>query len=194
MLILALVDYNNLRGPNIDLQADAELHAAWLVTNLATTFREVFPDTREIDIRLYGGWLDEDGHLSAAANRLLPILSTLRGRRDGVIVRPSLATALIEFADTALKGTVRLRTKQRRQKMVDGMLGCDALYIAAVAPSPSPSLARVALVTNDDDLVPAALSATAKARTAIVWMRPRPFGQGLNDQSLGHRGVQFHRI
>ena len=185
---LALVDYDNLCEWNIHSQAETEYHMPQLVDDLATTFGKVFPDTREIDIRLYGGWIDEGGVMSPTANLLLPILPTLRGRRRGVIVRPSLATALIGFPDMVLNGTVRLRARRRRQKMVDGMLGCDAMYVAAAAP------ARVALVTDDDDLVPAALSATAVASPAIVWMRPRPFGRGPNDRPLARRGVQFQDI
>ena len=105
-----------------------------------------------------------------------------------MIVRPSLATAMVGFPDTILKGTVRLRARPRRQKMVDGMMGCDAICAVAAIP------ARVALVTDDDDLVPAALSANAIARTALAWIRPRPVGQGLNDGRLTRRGIQIHGI
>ena len=184
---LALVDYDNMCGPNIDSQADAEFRTTELLDRLAVTFRSVYPGSREIDVRLYGGWVDEDGLPSPTANRLLPILPALRGRRYGMIVRPSLATALVGFPDMILKGTVRLRAKPRRQKMVDGMMGCDAMRAAAAIP------AKVALVTDDDDLVPAALSANAVARRAVAWIRPRPIGQGPNDRPLIRRGIQIHR-
>ena len=185
---LALVDYDNMCGPGIDSQADAELRTTELLDGLAFMFRSVCPGLTEIDVRLYGGWVDEYGLPSPMANRLLPILPALRGRRYGMIVRPSLATAMVEFPDTILKGTVRLRTKQRRQKMVDGMIGCDAMCAAAVVPD------GIALVTDDDDLVPAALSANAAARTTLAWLRPRPAGTAPNDGSLTRRGVRIYSI
>lgn len=185
---LALVDYNNLCGRDIDSQAKAEFRTTELLDRLAAIFRSEYPCSTEIDVRLYGGWVDEYGLPSPAANRLLPILPALRGRRYGMIVRPSLATAMVGFPDTILKGTVRLRSKRRHQKMVDAMMGCDAICAVAAIP------ARVALVTDDDDLVPAALSANAVARTALAWIRPRPVGQGLNDGRLTRRGIQINGI
>ena len=69
--------------------------------------------------------------------------------------------------------------------MVDGMLGFDAVFVAASRQ------VRVGIVTDDDDLVPAALSAQAANPRRVVWMRSRPLGVGLNDQKLLDLGLQI---
>ena len=155
---------------------------------LAQAFRAVFPALRELDVRFYGGWTDEHGLPSRDAHWLLQTLPALRGRRDGLIVRPSLAMAMLQFPDLILRGTVRLQTRQRRQKMVDGMLGCDAVFAA------TEGLTRVGVVTGDDDLVPATLSAHAVNADLTVWMRPRTTGEGLNDRRLAERSLRMHRL
>lgn len=183
---LALVDYDNVCHYESRSGADVELHTAELVDRLARTFRKAFPDLKELDVRLYGGWTDERGFPSPLAFGLLKVLPLLRGRRHGMIVRPSLATALVQFPNLMLQGTVRLLSGRRRQKMIDGMLGCDAMFVAATGPVP------VGLVTDDDDIVPAALSAHAASTKPMVWMRPRSVGRGLNDRILSERGLRIH--
>ncbi len=185
---LALVDYDNVCGYKSKSKTDAELHTTDLVGALVRAFRALFPDLKELDIRLYGGWIDELGLPSPTALWLLPTLPALRGRRHGLIVRPSLATTMVQFPDLILRGTVRLHTRRIRQKMVDGMLGCDAVFAAGAG------LVRVGLVTDDDDLVPAALSAHEVNTDLIVWMRTRSIGRGLNDRSLSDRGLRIHLL
>ena len=183
---LALVDYDNVCEYERESKADVELGTERLVDTLVCSFRAAFPGLMELDVRFYGGWVDESGLPSPMALSLSRILPGLRGRRHGLIVRPSLAMAMVRFPDAILRGTVRLSAKPKRQKMVDGMLGCDAIFVAATDPAP------IGIVTDDDDLVPAALSAHAAGMKPIVWMRPRPVGQGLNDRSLSGRGLRIH--
>lgn len=183
---LALVDYDNVCPYKGHSDADVAFHTAGLVDRLVRAFRRVFPDLKELDVRLYGGWIDERGFPSPLALGLMKVLPLLRGRRHGLIVRPSLATTLVQFPDLILRGTVRLLSSPRRQKMVDGMLGCDAMFIAAADPGP------VGLVTDDEDLLPAALSAHAAGTKPMVWMRPRSMGSGLNDRGLSERGLRIH--
>ena len=183
---LALVDYDNMCEYERESRADIELGTERLVDTLVYSFRAAFPDLMELDVRFYGGWTDEYGLPSPMALSLSEILPGLRGRRHGLIVRPSLATAMVRFPDTILRGTARLSAKPRRQKMVDGMLGCDAMFVAAT------DSASIGIVTDDDDLVPAALSAHAMSMKSMVWMRSRPVGQGLNDRSLSNRGLRIH--
>ena len=184
---LALVDYDNLRSFRRKSKVDFEQHAADLMDMLARVFRTVFPALQELDIRFYGGWTDEYGLPSRDAHWLLQTLPGLRGRRNGLIVRPSLATAMLQFPDLILRGTVRLQARQRRQKMVDGMLGSDAVFVAAEG------LIRVGVVTGDDDLVPATLSAHAANADLTVWMRPAVAGS-LNDRELAERRLRIHRL
>ena len=185
---LALVDYDNMCRYTNRSKVDIELHTVELVDTLAQAFRDVFPDLKELDVRLYGGWIDELGVSSLVAYWLLQILPVLRGRRHGLIVRPSLATAMVQFPNVVLRGTVRLHTGRKRQKMVDGMLGCDATFVAAT------DLVRIGLVTDDDDLVPAALSAHTANPALMVWMRSRSAGRGLNDQKLSAQGLRIYHV
>ena len=192
---LALVDYDNMceardtgrrgRTGRRWTQVDFERRTTGLVDAITRVFSAAVPELRELDVRLYGGWTDEHGIPSPAAFCLLKVISALRGRRHGVIVRPSLAFAMCQFPSVILRGTVRMRSKNKRQKMVDGMLGCDAAFVAAGGQ------VRVGIVTDDDDLVPAALSAQAAGPQGLVWMRPRPVGRGLNDRRLLDLGVQI---
>ena len=169
-------------------RVDVERRTDDLVDAITRVFRGAFPDLRELDVRLYGGWMDERGVPSPAAFLLLQVVPALRGRRHGVIVRPSLATAMVRFPDFRLRGTVRLRTKPKRQKMVDGMLGCDAIFVAA------DRLTRIGVVTDDDDLVPALLAAHAANGSWTTWVRFRRSREGLNDRRLADRGLRIHRI
>ena len=192
---LALVDYDNMceargtgrRGRTGQrwTQVDFERRTAGLLDAITRVFSVAVPELRELDVRFYGGWTDERGIPSPAAFRLLQVVSALRGRRGGVIVRPSLAFAMCELPGVILRGTVRMRSKNKRQKMVDGMLGCDARFAAAGGQVP------VGIVTDDDDLVPAALSARAAGSQRVMWMRPRPAGAGLNDDILLALGLQI---
>lgn len=186
---LALVDYDNLRpsprpgtrsiGPGVRDVVDA----------VVIGFREAFREVQDLDIRLYGGWIDERGHRSPAALGLDAALPSDRGTIHGVTVRSVIATRLLSVPDVVLRGTVRLRARRVRQKMVDGMLGCDTLFAARSG------LERVGVVTDDDDLVPALLAARAGASTAgPVWIRRRATGSAPNDDLLMERGVRIVRL
>lgn len=185
---LALVDYDNICKPPIRSTADAEIQTHSLIDRLVQTFRVAVPALQELDVRLYGGWTDEYGSPSPLATWLHQVLPTFRSRRSGLMVRPALATAMIRFPETILRGTVRLQARPRRQKMVDGMLGCDALLAAETTTD------EVAIVTDDDDLVPAALSSHATSPRTVFWIRRRPVGAGLNDHELTRIGLRIYQI
>ena len=70
--------------------------------------------------------------------------------------------------------------------MVDTMLGCDAMFLAAGAPI------RIGIVTDDEDLLPAALSAHAANPKLTVWIRRRAANTGLNDQLVSNQGLQIY--
>ena len=187
---LALVDWYNFRRRDQNSKTDLELVTLTVVDLVSRAFATLFPDARELDLRLYGGWINEQGWPSRHASWLHELLPLLRGRRNGLIVRPALATSMIQFPKFHPRGTVRRRTGsgggRYEQKMVDGMLACDALYAAAHART------RVGIVTNDDDLLPSALSSHAGHPQAVVWMRTR--GVGLNDAALLSEGLIIHQM
>ena len=128
-----------------------------IAEQVSRAFAALFPAADELDLRLYGGWINEQGWPSRHASWLHELLPALRGRRNGLIVRPALATSMIQFPEFHPRGTVRRRLRPRtrngaaryEQKMVDGMLACDALYAAAQAQT------CVGIVTDDDDRYPA---------------------------------------
>lgn len=186
---LALVDYDNLSPPARPGARSPGPGVGDVVEAVVMGFRQAFREVRDLDIRLYGGWIDEAGSRSPVAMGLDATLPLLRSTIAGVKVRPVIATTMLSFPDLVLRGTVRLRARRVRQKMVDGMLGCDALFAA------SSGMERVGVVTDDDDLVPALLAARAAASTAgPVWMRRRATGSALNDDQLVERGVRIVRI
>ena len=184
---LALVDHDNLRPSGIRTGGDPLAETVFLVESVVSGFRAVFAEVREVEVRFYGGWTDEEGKDSPVAKNLTAILPFLGGRVRGVTVRPAMAQALLTFPDLVLRGTVRLRTRPPRQKMVDGMIGCDAL--SAVR-----STRRVGVVSDDEDLVPALLAARAFPEGSACWLRTRRFGAGLNDVSLRQRGVRIRTL
>ena len=183
---LALIDFDNFRERGKKSKTDLELDTQTLVDNVARAFAAVFPDACEFDVRLYGGWTDTNGLPSRDAYWLHELLPHLRGRHHGLIVRPALATTMIQFPESLLRGTVRGRNQ--RQKMIDGMMGCDALHVAAHGQ------VRIGLVTDDDDLLPAALSAHDTNAGMFVWMRSRSIGSAVNDPFLESKGLPLHQL
>ena len=72
--------------------------------------------------------------------------------------------------------------------MIDGMMGCDALHVVAHGQI------RVGLVTDDDDLLPAALSAHDTNAGMLTWIRGRRVGAAVNDSFLKSKGLPLHRL
>lgn len=185
---LALVDYDNFRGRDRKSKADIELDTETIVNAVTRTFVAAFPETSELDIRLYGGWIDEIGLPSGDAVWLHEVLPTLRGRRYGRIVRPALATAMIRFPEMLLRGTVRGQGRNRRQKMIDAMIGCDAIHMAGE------EITHVGICTDDDDVLPATLFAHESNPSVIAWIRSREVGSALNDLALLKRGLSLYEF
>ena len=178
-----MIDFDNFRRKDAKSRADIEFHAEELIDRTARAFVRVFPASRELDIRLYGGWTDPRGRPSRDAEWLTEILPEMRGRRHRLIVRPSLATTMLQFPEMLLLGTVRGTDGRLRQKMIDGMIGCDAMYMS------DDGQTYVSVVSDDDDLLPAAISAHAMKPEGLVWMRSRRAGDAINDSSLLSHGL-----
>ena len=188
MMGLALIDFDNVRRRDRRSSLDLELDTRLLFAAVSSTFVSAFPDTSELDVRLYGGWTDTGGWPSRDASRLNAMLPGLRGRWSGLIVRPSLAISMIGFPGLLLRGTVRGVGIRQRQKMVDGMMGCDALYVAGQGRM------YIGIVTDDDDLVPAAVTAHDTVCGRLVWMRGRRVGSAANDAVLLNRGLPIRQL
>lgn len=183
---LALVDYDNLSPPPRPGRDTPRPGVRQVVDAVVVTFRRAFREVRELDIRLYGGWIDEAGGRSRAALGLDAELPLLRGIVRGVDVRPVIATTIFRDPELVLRGTVRLRPRRPRQKMVDGMLGCDAMFAASLG------MERVGVFTDDEDLAPALLAArVGSSAPGPAWMRRRATGTAPNDGLLAERGVRI---
>ena len=188
MQALALIDYDNFRRRHRKSKHDLEFDTRTLVDDVARAFVRVFPLVKELDIRLYGGWTNPDGLPSRDASWLYELLPDLRGRRHGLIVRPALATTLIQFPAFVPRGTIRGEGMKMRQKMVDGMIGCDALHMASYGQT------YIGVVTDDDDLLPAALTAHCSNADGLAWMRTRSTGSAINDSGLLIEGMRFYKF
>lgn len=185
---LALVDYANLCGPRVRPPPDRDTRTERLVEAIVGGFHRLFSEVDNLEVRLYGGWTDEEGLPSPAAEEAASVLAALPGDIAGVRVRFRMATAMLPFPEAVLYGTVRLGARPPRQKMVDGMLGGDAVFAARSG------FARVCVVTDDEDLVPAMLTARALSSNGPFWLRRRVPGSGLNDAVLWERGVRIERL
>lgn len=185
---LALVDFDNFRMDRDGTRGALEKDAFELLDEIPRVFLQAFPGASEIDVRLYGGWTNERGQRARDARWLFELLPDLRGRRHGVVVRPALAVSMIQFPGMTLRGTVRGSARNFRQKMVDGMIGSDALFVAEGGAVP------IGIASDDDDLVPAAVSVSAKSKEGFAWMRRREVGSGLNDDALLRQGLRIYKV
>lgn len=179
--VACLVDYDNVRPLQERTLGDVTLNLEILVDGLVGICRSFVYPIDELLLRLYGGWIDEDGRLTRNAEWILSTLGRHRGRRDGIRVSPRIITSLAHLPGEILVGTVRSRTSPPRQKMVDGIITVDAMYFAEQADW------ILLVVSDDDDLVPAALVAsitTSRSNSFVYWARKRLVGGGLNDPLL----------
>src|SRR6266496_3452560 len=109
MLAAALVDYDNVgrtvvpeRGPT-----DVAINLDELVRALSAQTAVVLPGLEELQVRLYGGWVDKSGRLTERATWLLAELPGFRRRINQVRIRPVLARALAVSPENDLVATYR---------------------------------------------------------------------------------------
>lgn len=122
----------------------------------------------EVECRLYGGFRDIDGHATERRAWLTRHLHELRGLQGGVRVLPTLVEHIAVAPDAMLIGTYA----NQSQKMVDIMIAEDLGAFAR-----SGLFASIILVSDDDDFVPAVLSAGRSTPASIRWVRKRTTGR-----------------
>ena len=188
MRLIALVDYDNVRATPERTPTDAALNLEELVDRIVLLTRANHPDAEEIDLRLYGGWITEAGHYSRNAQWLMGALPIARGRRDGIRLKAHLVTNPVCQPSKLLIGTVRLRTKPVRQKMVDGLMTIDAIHLAS-----HPEV-EVLIISDDDDLIPCVLALRISVSSPLFVYRLRTAGSGLNDAMLSSLGVRLGTV
>lgn len=183
MRLIAFVDYDNVRVLSERTALDVDLNVDDLFTRLCLTVREHLASATEIDLRLYGGWVCEKGQYSRNALWMLVALNRHRGLRLGIRMMPQLVISAACQPTDVLVGTVRLRARPVRQKMVDALLTVDVLHLADAL------YAAFLIVSDDDDFVPCAIAARRMVDTPCYLIRHRLAGDGLNDSILTKSGV-----
>jgi hypothetical protein len=185
-----MVDFQNVipagRSPRSPLEVQ------WLLEGVSTAavhhIKALYPNHTESRLHLYGGWTGHDSRATRQAQWLTAEVSRGRTRRQGVRVIPRLATALQCLPTAILVGTLRPRVGGgMQQKMVDCMLALDASFLANSTEDP------IVVWTDDDDLVPAAVSVAAARGICHLW-RSRDRGAGLNDRLLERWGVVVSKV
>jgi len=190
--VLALVDYDNVKPQN-ELALDDVLDNANAILDALVGAIKERHDTADVTVRLYGGWINELGQFTPLADWLLRGMPQLDRRRKGIRVFPSLATSIRCQPATTLVGTLRPASRGRAQKngktqkMVDTMLAMDVAHHDSEAPR------DLLVASDDDDLVPALLSASPRVGSLSV-LRFRSPGIGLNDNHCSSLGVRFLRL
>jgi len=179
--VTVLTDYDNLAMSFVG-RGDTASAFPNVADTVITCILSYLPRLVSVDIRLYGGWLDEYGYFSHTAQRILPELRHFRGRRGATRFATSLALTLRGVPTCRLLGSVRSKGTRHRQKMVDGMMTLDIFHAAV-------DCSAVAIVSDDDDLVPAALL-TARSGGEVYWLRSRNRAS-CNDDLLTRTSVTF---
>lgn len=191
MQAIALVDYDNVDPPRPNRsREDIEIGLDSVTDALVAYVKEQLHGYDELYMRLYGGWLTERNQLTQRGQDVTGAATFCRGLRSGVRVLPILTTSLAVCSDRALIGTFRTGRGATGQKMVDTMLSVDAIHFS--------SLGRpcVLIVSDDDDMVPAAISASKRSVSSVHLLRVRENGRGLNDNLCTSAGTKIgtHKI
>lgn len=187
--ITCLVDYDNVKLQPVKSALDEMFN----LNDLATEIRRHLGRgevVTEIWLRLYGGWLDERGMYTPRATWLLSWIRDVRGYEAGIRLYPELVLSLAELPSVRLSGTCRIEKKPRTQKMVDTMMALDACHFARDGST------EVVLVSDDDDLVPASMvaSATRSKMAALLWLRLRDPTLTLHYEVLRGLGLNQRRL
>lgn len=184
---IVLIDYDNVRPRPERASGDVEATLARLRALTLAVGAKLLGGRAEVSIRLYGGWLDERGYFTQQACWVANLVEHLRGRHGQVLLKADLALTTLCRPRDRLVGTMRSSAEGVRQKMVDTMLAVDAIHAL------KDRAVHVVLMTDDDDLVPAAMLAHGDLSAArpLHWIRKRAAGRGLNDKVLVGLHVNF---
>jgi len=183
-IVFALVDYDNAIEEWENTQADVGLNLSVLCSRLSARLSALIPGSENLTVRLYGGWNTAGNQPTRRADWLLAELPNYRKRFGPLRVRPSIVTELIIRSDLTFIGTYQ----NQEQKMVDGMLMVDALELATDA-----NIA-VAVVSDDDDFVPAIISGAERRKSTnpiYLLRRVKTPGAALNDGLLTRCNVRL---
>jgi len=186
MPIIAFLDYDNVKPAKDNTKTDVVYNLELLIEKISTFASHKLVRKEELVIRIYGGWINENGQFSQSAEWILSVLSSLRSRKNNLMIKPSLITSAVCMPAEHLKGLVRVNTRPMRQKMVDSLLTVDALHIAQYVDN------TIFIVSDDDDFVPCAIALSQGIKSNNVHLlRVREAGCALNDKILRKAGVNI---
>lgn len=184
MQATVLVDYDNCRlSPREFAPQDVEHNLISITRAIIDICRRDMPSVSELRLRFYGGWISQDGLYTSRAEQLLRSLDVVRGLVDGMRLIPELATGLSRYCTENLIGLVRTDRNPVQQKMVDTLITVDALHVSQES--------IIAIVSDDDDLVPGAIGVSASGNGPVHLIRRRAEGRGKNDSLCRRVGVVF---
>lgn len=176
--ILLLVDYNNMCPRPESSLSDAEINMETILGKTLDALRPYLSARSIFDVRLYGGWTDEDGLYTRSALFLLSVLYRYRRRMNGHLILPALVETGFCMPGSRLTGFMRCRVKRTRQKMVDTLLTVDL-----VCPKIDPETCIVVL-SGDDDFVPGLLSSRSVNNCPVILIRQKAAYSRPNDHVL----------
>lgn len=182
-----LVDYDNIRRSWPEESAyDTERNLVRLTELLTNECRASLPDLKEIELRIYGGWILKNGQYSRRAQYLLSKLHVARKRYSDILVSPELCFRMAGYPHSRFIGTLRDDRMPPQQKMVDTIIAIDTITLSEDW--------AVFVATDDDDLIPAVAAAASNSQQKIFLIRRRVFGTGLNDEVCRRMNVNFRAL
>lgn len=160
---------------------------SYIFDRVRTSLQKHLPGVREVEVRLYGGWLDQDGLFLPLAEWILADLASHRSLSHGIRLKPTLCVSLAQRPGYRLFGTCRTDTRPRRQKMIDLMVGFDAHFFARTYASP------IVVLCDDEDFVPAAILSRVSPvpKSDLVWVKSNSMRRRPNDLELTRLGVRI---
>ncbi len=176
----ALIDYDNaIVAKNERNIQDVRANLAILLNEVGLFVSSQVPSTRELIVRIYGGWITKNHEYTPRATWLISEIPNFRRRFGPFRVKPTLTDTILALPEINLCGTYRRNSNKEQQKMVDGMITVDMLFIT------EQYQAKIVLVSDDDDFVPALLyCARSKTKHGIFLKRKAVAETRLNDGSL----------
>jgi len=186
---IALVDYDNIAPIKELNEVDQTLNIDSIVSGTVRYMRQHFPDTTELHMRIYGGWVNEEGAYSQRASWMLAQLHKFRKRLQTIVVKPEMVVALADIPHFEVRGT--LRGRPARQKMVDTLMTTDLVTLAQAG-----RFSSIFLVSSDDDMIPGIIKSRQVAPAIMLCvLRARINAtQGCNDAVLQRCGAWVHNF
>lgn len=184
-----LLDYDNV-GPAHRRErtpGDALLNLAAFSDALVPFLNGSRFRPKEASVRIYGGWIDQDGSLTSRAVWLLEAITRFRKRTQGMRILPTLSCSLACASEDEIVHTLQRKGGHSIQKMVDGMVVVDAMYFALQSFDP------IYVISNDTDVIPGMIfsSFLREGKPGIVLVRSNRGFSAVHDTLLNRYGVEI---